>query len=81
MGLLSAAMLLAQVALTRIFSIAQFHHFGFLAVSLALLGFALAAGVANASAAAPVGITTGGELPQALISAAPTNSAAQTKSE
>jgi spermidine synthase len=39
MGLLSAATLLLQVALTRIFSIAQFYHFAFLVVSLALLGF------------------------------------------
>lgn len=39
MGVLSAATLLAEVALTRVFSIAQFHHFAFLLVSLALLGF------------------------------------------
>ncbi len=39
MGLLSAATLLSQVALTRVFSIAQFYHFAFLVVSLALLGF------------------------------------------
>lgn len=39
MGLLSAATLLLQVALTRIFSVAQFYHFAFLIVSLALLGF------------------------------------------
>ncbi len=39
MGLLSAAALLLQVALTRVFSIAQFYHFAFLVVSLALLGF------------------------------------------
>ncbi len=39
MGLLSAAMLLLQVALTRVFSIAQFYHFAFLVISLALLGF------------------------------------------
>src|SRR5688572_30614580 len=39
MGLLSAATLLLQVALTRVFSIAQFYHFAFLVVSLALLGF------------------------------------------
>ncbi len=40
MGLLSAAMLLLQVALTRVFSVTQFYHFAFLVVSLALLGFA-----------------------------------------
>src|SRR5215207_2389402 len=39
MALLSAATLLLQVALTRVFSIAQFYHFAFLIVSLALLGF------------------------------------------
>lgn len=39
MALLSAATLLFQVALTRIFSIAQFYHFAFLVISLALLGF------------------------------------------
>jgi len=39
MALLSAAVLLMQVALTRVFSIAQFYHFAFLVVSLALLGF------------------------------------------
>ena len=39
MGLLSGAVLLLQVALTRVFSIAQFYHFAFLVVSLALLGF------------------------------------------
>ena len=36
MALLSAATLLMQVALTRFFSIAQFYHFAFLVVSLAL---------------------------------------------
>lgn len=35
----SAAILLFQVTLTRLFSIAQFYHFAFLVVSLALLGF------------------------------------------
>lgn len=39
MALLSASTLLLQVALTRTFSIAQFYHFAFLIVSLALLGF------------------------------------------
>jgi hypothetical protein len=37
--LLSAATLALQVNLTRIFSVAQFYHFAFMAVSLALLGF------------------------------------------
>ena len=38
-GLFSATTLLFQVTLTRLFSIAQFYHFAFLVVSLALLGF------------------------------------------
>ena len=35
----SAAGLIFEIALTRFFAIAQFYHFAFLAVSLALLGF------------------------------------------
>lgn len=38
-GVLSATVLLFQVTLTRLFSVAQFYHFAFLVVSLALLGF------------------------------------------
>jgi spermidine synthase len=37
-GILSAAILLAEVTLSRVFAIVQFHHFGFLLVTLALLG-------------------------------------------
>ena len=37
--LLSAATLAFEVNLTRLFSVAQFYHFAFLIVSLALLGF------------------------------------------
>ncbi len=37
--LLSAATLIFEVNLTRIFSVAQFYHFAFMIVSLALLGF------------------------------------------
>jgi len=36
--LLSAATLAFEIVLTRIFSVAQFYHFGFMIVSLALLG-------------------------------------------
>ena len=36
--LLSAATLAFEVALTRVFALAQGHHFAFMAVSLALLG-------------------------------------------
>jgi len=39
LALLSAAVLGAQVTLTRVLSIAQFYHFAFLVISLALLGF------------------------------------------
>ena len=38
-GLFSATVLMFQVTLTRRFSVAQFYHFAFLVVSLALLGF------------------------------------------
>ena len=37
--LLSAATLLFEITLTRVFSVAQWYHFAFLVVSLALLGF------------------------------------------
>ena len=37
--LLSAATLVFEINLTRIFSVAQFYHFAFMVVSLALLGF------------------------------------------
>ncbi len=39
LALLSAAALLLEVSLTRLFALAQFYHFAFMAVSLALLGF------------------------------------------
>lgn len=39
LGLLAGATLLLEVSLTRTFSLAQFYHFAFMAVSLALLGF------------------------------------------
>jgi hypothetical protein len=38
-GLLSSATLLFETALTRFLAVAQFYHFAFLVVSLALLGF------------------------------------------
>jgi hypothetical protein len=37
--LLSAATLLFEINLTRLFSVSQFYHFAFMIVSLALLGF------------------------------------------
>ncbi|MEO0650411.1 MAG: hypothetical protein AAFZ65_07020, partial [Planctomycetota bacterium] len=39
--LVSCGLLLVQVALTKIFSIVLWYHFGFLAISLAMLGFAM----------------------------------------
>ncbi len=39
LALASSAALLYEIALTRVFAIAQGYHFGFLAISLALLGF------------------------------------------
>jgi SAM-dependent methyltransferase len=41
-ALSSGAVLMLEVVLTRIFAVAQFHHFAFVAVSLALLGFGAA---------------------------------------
>lgn len=38
-GLLSAGTLIAELTLTRLFAVAQFYHFAFLVISLALLGF------------------------------------------
>jgi hypothetical protein len=37
--LLSAATLAFEINLTRLFSVAQFYHFAFMIVSVALLGF------------------------------------------
>ena len=37
--LLSAATLLFEIDLTRVFSVAQWYHFAFMVISLALLGF------------------------------------------
>ena len=37
--LLSAATLLFEITITRVFSVAQWYHFAFMVVSLALLGF------------------------------------------
>ena len=37
--LLSAATLMFEIDLTRVFSVAQWYHFAFMVISLALLGF------------------------------------------
>ena len=39
LGLLSAAALAFEITLTRLFSVTQWYHFAFLAVSVALLGY------------------------------------------
>ncbi|MFQ5948626.1 MAG: hypothetical protein ACE5KX_07190 [Acidimicrobiia bacterium] len=38
-GCSSAAVLIFEIVLTRVFAVSQFHHFAFVTVSLALLGF------------------------------------------
>jgi hypothetical protein len=40
LALVSCGLLMVQVALTKVFSIALWYHFGFLVISIALLGFA-----------------------------------------
>jgi hypothetical protein len=40
LGLISAAMLVFEITLTRLFAIQQFHHFAFVVVSLAVMGIA-----------------------------------------
>jgi hypothetical protein len=40
LALISAAALIFEITLTRLFAIQQFHHFAFVVVSLAVLGFA-----------------------------------------
>jgi hypothetical protein len=40
LGLISAAMLIFEITLTRIFAIQQFHHFAFIVVSFAVMGIA-----------------------------------------
>src|SRR5436309_12653817 len=37
-GLVSAALLMTELALTRIFSVVMYYHFAFLAISIALFG-------------------------------------------
>jgi len=41
LAILSAAVFVFEITLTRIFAIQQFHHFAFVVVSLAVLGFAV----------------------------------------
>src|SRR5215468_3300339 len=37
-GLISSALLMTELALTRIFSVVMYYHFAFLAISIALFG-------------------------------------------
>ena len=46
--LISAATLAFQITLTRIFSVAQWYHFAFMAVSIALLGFGASGSILSA---------------------------------
>ena len=46
--LISAATLAFEITLTRIFSVAQWYHFGFMAVSIALLGFGASGSILSA---------------------------------
>jgi hypothetical protein len=48
-GLLSAAMLAFELTLTRLFALAQFYHFAFMAISLALLGSGAAGSLLSAA--------------------------------
>jgi hypothetical protein len=64
--LLSAAALAFEVNLSRLFSVAQFYHFAFMTVSLALLGFgasgtllSLAPGLARRPASAAAALSAG----------------------
>ena len=40
-GAVSAALLMTELALTRIFSVTMYYHFAFMVISLALLGLAV----------------------------------------
>lgn len=66
LGLVSGAALSFEIVLTRVFAIAQGYHFGFLVISLALLGFG-ASGTALALLQARGRQLSGGTLP--LLSA------------
>ena len=64
-GCSSAAVLILEVVLTRVFAVAQFYHFAFLAVSLALLGYGASGSVPEGGARADnvfgaISITTSG---------------------
>jgi len=52
-GLISAATLILQITLTRIFSVAQWYHFAFLSVSVALLGFGASGSVLSVRPLSP----------------------------
>jgi hypothetical protein len=57
-AVISAAMLILEITLTRLFAIQQFHHFAFMVVSLAVLGIAAGGTVlALSSGTPPMGLT------------------------
>ncbi len=62
----SAGALVVEVALTRVFAVAQFYHFAFLAVSLALLGFGASGSVLTAFP----GLARGGPHRWSMLAAA-----------
>ncbi len=62
----AAAVLVLEVVLTRVFAVAQFYHFAFLTVSLALLGF----GASGSALAAFPGLGRGGPRRWALLAGA-----------
>lgn len=47
-GVVSAAVLIFEIALSRVFAVTQFYHFAFLTVSIALLGFGASGSVLSA---------------------------------
>ena len=61
-GASSAAVIVFEIVLTRIFAVSQFYHFAFMTVSLALLGFG-ASGTALAVFPGWVGGDRGGGQP------------------
>ncbi len=65
-GCAAAAVLILEVVLTRVFAVAQFYHFAFLTVSLALLGF----GASGSALAAFPRLGRGGPRRWAVLAAA-----------
>jgi hypothetical protein len=76
-GCVSAALLMIELALTRIFSVTMYDHFAFLAISIALFGLSASSVyvyVARrwlAARSAPAPLTAGSVLSRRLGHAAP----------